>query len=255
METTRSPLERMRRAYALGQRPWPGYASPHSRRDATQPRRFARRAARGAPAAELPQGRGVPPRRAGVAGRGRHGPRPGSQRAVAGVRDAGQAPPHGTGTGACWRPTRPAGCAAGWRPSRWRSTRPATSPATAARTTTGCAAGWPGGRGRRARKGRGTYGPEVNAARSRRLRGMPKLAVAVASRQPPAAESWPPARPSATGRTRPTHPAQRRGATRGGSGRCAARRGGRSRPTPGTTPGRTTTWPGSTWASRRSSRR
>ena len=41
METSRSTLELMRRAYALGQRVWPGYDSPFSRHDFTRPQLFA----------------------------------------------------------------------------------------------------------------------------------------------------------------------------------------------------------------------
>ena len=41
METSRSTLELMRRAYALGQRVWPDYDSPFSRHDFTRPQLFA----------------------------------------------------------------------------------------------------------------------------------------------------------------------------------------------------------------------
>src|SRR3954465_3874948 len=41
METSRSSLEVMRRAYALGQRVWPDHASPFSRHDFTRPQLFA----------------------------------------------------------------------------------------------------------------------------------------------------------------------------------------------------------------------
>jgi hypothetical protein len=41
METSRSALEQMRRAYALGQRVWPDYDSPFSRHDFTRPQLFA----------------------------------------------------------------------------------------------------------------------------------------------------------------------------------------------------------------------
>lgn len=46
METSRSTLELMRRAYALGQRVWPDYDSRFSRHDFTQPQLFACLAAR-----------------------------------------------------------------------------------------------------------------------------------------------------------------------------------------------------------------
>src|ERR1019366_5094759 len=41
MQTCRSPLELMRRAYELGQRVWPDYDSRFSRQDFTQPQLFA----------------------------------------------------------------------------------------------------------------------------------------------------------------------------------------------------------------------
>ena len=41
MQTSRSTLELMRRAYALGQRVWPDYDSPFSRHDFTRPQLFA----------------------------------------------------------------------------------------------------------------------------------------------------------------------------------------------------------------------
>ncbi len=41
METCRSPLELLRRAYELGQRVWPDYGSPFSRHDFTRPQLFA----------------------------------------------------------------------------------------------------------------------------------------------------------------------------------------------------------------------
>ena len=41
METSRSPLELFRRAYALGRRLWPDYDSPFSRHDFTRPHLFA----------------------------------------------------------------------------------------------------------------------------------------------------------------------------------------------------------------------
>src|SRR5947209_19518640 len=41
METSRSALEQMRRAYALGQRVWPDYDSRFSRHDFTRPQLFA----------------------------------------------------------------------------------------------------------------------------------------------------------------------------------------------------------------------
>ncbi len=41
METCRSPLEMLRRAYELGQRLWPDHASPFSRHDFTRPQLFA----------------------------------------------------------------------------------------------------------------------------------------------------------------------------------------------------------------------
>ena len=41
METSRSALELMRRAYALGRRVWPDYDSPFSRHDFTRPQLFA----------------------------------------------------------------------------------------------------------------------------------------------------------------------------------------------------------------------
>ena len=41
METCRSPLELMRRAYALGRRLWPDFGSPFSRHDFTRPQLFA----------------------------------------------------------------------------------------------------------------------------------------------------------------------------------------------------------------------
>src|SRR4051794_38594071 len=41
METSRSPLELMRRAYDLGRRLWPTYAGKFSRHDFTRPQLFA----------------------------------------------------------------------------------------------------------------------------------------------------------------------------------------------------------------------
>ncbi len=41
METSKSALEHMRRAYALGKRVWPDYRSPFSRHDYTRPQLFA----------------------------------------------------------------------------------------------------------------------------------------------------------------------------------------------------------------------
>jgi hypothetical protein len=41
MQTSRSPLELLRRAYELGRRVWPDYGSPFSRQDFTRPRLFA----------------------------------------------------------------------------------------------------------------------------------------------------------------------------------------------------------------------
>ena len=41
MEACRSPLELMRRAYAVGRRVWPDYAAPFGRHDFTRPQLFA----------------------------------------------------------------------------------------------------------------------------------------------------------------------------------------------------------------------
>ena len=228
MVTTRSPLELMRRAYALGPT-----AVARPRRPVRPPRLHPAAAVRlpgraGVPTPELPPCRGVPDRRGW--------PRSGWPRRRTTARSGGRSgtcSSRGTRNGGwtCRRPMRPANCGTGWRAKPLAVDAACHEPRHRSRHYGRACRRLHLKAGEKHGKRPGKRGERsANAARSQALRRMPKLSLAVAAAS--ATASWPPGRWSGPGRTRRTHPERSRRATRCCSGPRAARPCGRSWPTP-----------------------